>query len=159
MKLHDENIPDPKRLEKEISEFLSKKFGNNIKIVTPVVLPDQSAVDQVKPAQKRTKEINFDLKPEELIAYLDQFVVKQDNAKAILATKICTHFNRIRRAREGHEPKNSTTRVGNIKNNVLMIGPTGVGKTYVIKLIAAKIGVPFVKGDATKFSETGYVGG
>jgi endopeptidase Clp ATP-binding regulatory subunit ClpX len=40
-----------------------------------------------------------------------------------------------------------------------MIGPTGVGKTYIIKLIAAKLGVPFVKGDATKFSETGYVGG
>ena len=40
-----------------------------------------------------------------------------------------------------------------------MIGPTGVGKTYIIKLIAKKIGVPFVKGDATKFSETGYVGG
>ena len=49
--------------------------------------------------------------------------------------------------------------VGGIKNNVLMIGPTGVGKTYMIKLIAKKIGVPFVKGDATKFSETGYVGG
>ena len=40
-----------------------------------------------------------------------------------------------------------------------MIGPTGVGKTYLIKLIAKKLGVPFVKGDATKFSETGYVGG
>jgi endopeptidase Clp ATP-binding regulatory subunit ClpX len=49
--------------------------------------------------------------------------------------------------------------VGSIKNNVLMIGPTGVGKTYMIKLIAKKLGVPFVKGDATKFSETGYVGG
>jgi endopeptidase Clp ATP-binding regulatory subunit ClpX len=49
--------------------------------------------------------------------------------------------------------------VGRIKNNVLMIGPTGVGKTYMIKLIAKKLGVPFVKGDATKFSETGYVGG
>ena len=40
-----------------------------------------------------------------------------------------------------------------------MFGPTGVGKTYIIKLIAKKINVPFVKGDATKFSETGYVGG
>jgi endopeptidase Clp ATP-binding regulatory subunit ClpX len=49
--------------------------------------------------------------------------------------------------------------VGGIKNNILMIGPTGVGKTYMIKLIAKKLGVPFVKGDATKFSETGYVGG
>jgi endopeptidase Clp ATP-binding regulatory subunit ClpX len=49
--------------------------------------------------------------------------------------------------------------VGHIKNNILMVGPTGVGKTYLIKLIAKKIGVSFVKGDATKFSETGYVGG
>jgi ATP-dependent protease Clp ATPase subunit len=110
-------------------------------------------------APRQKKKINFDLKPEELIAYLDQFVVKQDSAKAILATKICTHFNRIKRAQEGHENSGSVSMVGHIKNNVLMIGPTGVGKTYVIKLIANKIGVPFVKGDATKFSETGYVGG
>ncbi|MGD9090029.1 MAG: ATPase, partial [Desulfobacterales bacterium] len=96
MKSHDEKIPDPKQLEKEIGEFLSKKFGNNVKIVTPVVLPEQHAVDQAKSAPRHRKEINFDLKPEELIAYLDQFVVKQDSAKAILATKICTHFNRIR---------------------------------------------------------------
>jgi endopeptidase Clp ATP-binding regulatory subunit ClpX len=49
--------------------------------------------------------------------------------------------------------------VGRIKANVLLLGPTGVGKTYMVKLIARKLGVPFVKGDATKFSETGYVGG
>ncbi|MCK4988560.1 MAG: AAA family ATPase [Desulfobacterales bacterium] len=159
MKANDENIPDPKELEKEIGEFLSKKFGDNVKIVTPTVLPKEGAIDKVKAPPKRKQEINFDLKPEELIAYLDQFVVKQDSAKAILATKICTHFNRIRRGRGGREDAGPETRVGNIKNNVLMIGPTGVGKTYIIKLIANKIGVPFVKGDATKFSETGYVGG
>ena len=49
--------------------------------------------------------------------------------------------------------------MGSIKNNIILIGPTGVGKTYLVKLIAKKLGVPFVKGDATKFSETGYVGG
>lgn len=157
MKAHNEKVPDPKELEKEIGEFLSKKFGDNVKIITPMVLPQEGAVDKVKTAPRRKKEINFSLKPEELIAYLDQFVVKQDSAKAILATKICTHFNRIKRTRDGHE--NAASMVGHIKNNVLMIGPTGVGKTYMIKLIANKIGVPFVKGDATKFSETGYVGG
>jgi len=155
---HDQKIPDPKELEKEISEFLSKKFGDNVKVVTPLVLPQQGVIDKVKTPPGKRKKINFDLKPEALIAYLDQFVVKQDSAKAILATKICTHFNRIRRAQEGRESM-APLMVGHIKNNVLMIGPTGVGKTYMIKLIASKIGVPFVKGDATKFSETGYVGG
>ena len=157
MKAHNEKIPDPKELEKEIGEFLSKKFGDNVKIITPMVLPQEGAVDKLKTPPKRKKEINFSLKPEELIAYLDQFVVKQDSAKAILATKICTHFNRIKRTRDGQE--NTGNIVGHIKSNVMMIGPTGVGKTYIIKLIANKIGVPFVKGDATKFSETGYVGG
>ena len=158
MKAHDKNIPDPKELEKEIGEFLSDKFGDNVKMVTPMVLRQEAEVDTVK-TPKPKKQINFDLKPEELITYLDQFVVKQDSAKAILATKICTHFNRIKRAQDTPDDAAQTTMVGNIKNNVLMIGPTGVGKTYIIKLIANKIGVPFVKGDATKFSETGYVGG
>ena len=71
MKSHDEKIPDPKQLEKEIGEFLSEKFGNNVKIVTPVVLPEQNAVDQVKSTRRRKKDINFNLKPEELIDDLD----------------------------------------------------------------------------------------
>jgi ATP-dependent Clp protease ATP-binding subunit ClpX len=157
MKEHSEKIPNPKELEKEISEFLAKKFGDNVKIVSPMVLTQEAVLDETKESGKSGKKINFDLKPEELIAYLDQYVVKQDNAKAILATKICTHFNRIKRSMESDDPSGGM--VGSIKNNVLMIGPTGVGKTYIIKLIANKIGVPFVKGDATKFSETGYVGG
>ncbi len=157
MKDHNEKIPNPKELEKEISEFLAKKFGENVKIVSPMVMTREAALDQTKEAGKSGKKINFDLKPEELIAYLDQYVIKQDNAKAVLATKICTHFNRIQRSLESDDPIDHM--VGSIKNNVLMVGPTGVGKTYIIKLIADKIGVPFVKGDATKFSETGYVGG
>ncbi|MEE4264276.1 MAG: AAA family ATPase [Desulfobacteraceae bacterium] len=157
MKNHNEKIPDPKELEKEISAFLAKKFGENVKIISPMVMAQEATLDQTREAGKSRKKINFDLKPEELIAYLDQYVIKQDKAKAILATKICTHFNRIQRTLESDDPTSSM--VGSIKNNVLMIGPTGVGKTYLIKLIADKIGVPFVKGDATKFSETGYVGG
>jgi len=157
MNAHDEKIPSPKELEKEISEFLAKKFGENVKIVSPMVFPQGAPAEDTKEPPQVRKKINFDLKPEELIAYLDQYIVKQDHAKAILATKICTHFNRIKRTLESDDSTGSM--VGSIKNNVLMIGPTGVGKTYIIKLIAAKIGVPFVKGDATKFSETGYVGG
>ncbi|NPB09332.1 MAG: AAA domain-containing protein [Thermodesulfobacteria bacterium] len=100
--------------------------------------------------------INFDLKPEELEAYLDEYLIGQPEAKAVLATKICTHFHRVRYMLERGSRFNDT---GFVKNNIIMIGPTGVGKTYMVKLIANRLGVPFVKGDATKFSETGYVGG
>jgi len=157
MKPKNEKIPNPKEIEKEIGEFLTKKFGNNVRIVSPAVVPQEDTLDLAEGHSTKRKGINFDLKPEELIAHLDQYIIKQDKAKAILSTKICTHFNRIKHSRQDTGSLDSM--VGSIKNNVLMIGPTGVGKTYMIKLIAKKIGVPFVKGDATKFSETGYVGG
>jgi len=157
MKAENEKIPNTKKIEKEISEFLSKKFGDNVKIISPYALPKTDRSENADKPPRKDKEIDFNLKPEDLVAYLDQYIVKQDSAKAILATKICTHFNRIKHAEK--TPELAGEMVGRIKNNVLMIGPTGVGKTYMIKLIAKKIGVPFVKGDATKFSETGYVGG
>jgi len=157
MKTHNEKIPNPKEIEKEIGDFLSKKYGDQVKMISPIVMPlaDHSETDDF--SHKKINPVNFNLKPEELIAYLDQYVIKQDLAKQVLATKVCTHFNRIQyqKSTDGEGLNIS----GGIKNNVLMLGPTGVGKTYIIKLIANKLGVPFVKGDATKFSETGYVGG
>ncbi len=153
-------LPSQKDLEKDITDFLAKKYGGKVRVVSQMVFPRQARPDD---EGKRTGHgpeeglgIRFDMKPEELEAYLDRYVVRQERAKAVLATKICTHFNRIRYLQEkGVE----ALPVGNIKNNIILIGPTGVGKTFLIRLIAAKIGVPFVKGDATKFSETGYVGG
>ena len=155
-----ENLPDPKELEKELNEYLTKKYGSRIKLAMPMVIPqrDEGLIEKEFEKQKKSKKLRFDLKPEELETYLNEFIVKQDDAKEILATKICTHFNRIKYWEE-YKEREKYDRVGMIKNNIIMIGPTGVGKTYLIKLIAKKIGVPFVKGDATKFSETGYVGG
>lgn len=101
-------------------------------------------------------EIKFNLLPEELEEYLNRYVIGQEPSVEVIATKVCTHFNRMKI--EMTIPEDQRV-VGNIKSNMLLIGPTGVGKTYIIKLIAQKIGVPFVKADATKFSETGYVGG
>ncbi|MFZ0724943.1 MAG: AAA family ATPase [Desulfobacterales bacterium] len=158
MMLHDEKMPDPKEIEKEIGEFLSKRFKDTVKIISPVMLRQPQAAETPESSPAATRKIDFNLLPENLIAYLDQYIVKQDRAKAILATKICTHFNRIKHA-QSRPVDAKDVMIGSIKNNVLMLGPTGVGKTYIIKLIAEKIGVPFVKGDATKFSETGYVGG
>ncbi|MFH0998539.1 MAG: AAA family ATPase [Pseudomonadota bacterium] len=157
MNILNETIPNPKEIEKEIGEFLAKKFGGSVKMVSQEMLPQENPLDASGKTPKTENLFHFNMKPEELITYLDQYIVKQDHAKAVLATKICTHFNRIKHAKSASDASHDM--VGSIKNNVLMIGPTGVGKTYLIKLIAKKIGVPFVKGDATKFSETGYVGG
>ena len=158
-------IPNQRELEKELSDYLTKKYGNRVKIISPFVVPkkDEAMTDGQSGEEAGGAELQFDMMPEELESYLDSFVVKQNQVKAVLSTKICTHFNRIkftsRRDSESPSGERKKSGVGMIKNNVLMIGPTGVGKTYIIKLIAQKLGVPFVKGDATKFSETGYVGG
>lgn len=156
-----QKLPTQKELEREISEYLSRKYGDRVKIFTSLVFPKEETEGRDKekePPKGAASKIRFDLKPEELEAYLDEYVIRQDEAKAVLATKICTHFNRIKYWEQQDKSHGQET-VGTIKNNILMIGPTGVGKTYLIKLIAKKLGVPFVKGDATKFSETGYVGG
>ncbi len=154
------DFPSRHDLEREISDYLAKKYGGKVKVISQMVFPKQLKPDSTgENAETEVKEeegISFNLKPEELEAYLDKYVVKQNNAKAILATKICTHFNRIKYLQQKGM---DSVPLGNIKNNIILTGPTGVGKTFLIKLIAAKLGVPFVKGDATKFSETGYVGG
>jgi len=161
MKDSDSKVPDQKELEKELNDYLGKKYGDRIRLVVPMLFPKPQTEEvskEEKELGEEKKKIHFDLKPEELEAFLNDYIIRQDEAKEILATKICTHFNRIKFT-EMTKGRNRYEGVGHIKNNILMIGPTGVGKTYLIKLIAKKIGVPFVKGDATKFSETGYVGG
>jgi ATP-dependent protease Clp ATPase subunit len=154
------NLPSHQDIEKDISDYLSKKYGDRVKIIGIHAQPEleiDSTITTDQPVGKKSPYLDFNIKPEELCAYLDEYVVRQDEAKAILSTKICTHFNRIRNSIEN--PLQAKRTVGQIKNNVLLIGPTGVGKTFLIKLIAKRLGVPFIKGDATKFSETGYVGG
>ncbi len=156
--IHASRFPDPEELERELNDYLKKKYGVRIRVMSPMQMSFKGEDESSTKKSSGVRKIRFDLKPEELEEYLNQYVIKQDKAKAILATKICTHYNRIKLQRERERFGKEHT-VGRIKNNILLIGPTGVGKTYLVKLIAEKLNVPFVKGDATKFSETGYVGG
>lgn len=106
--------------------------------------------EEPKPDHEDIRKFNY--KPREVKAYLDRFVIKQNEAKKVLSVALCDHYHHVRMASDGKEQPNYA------KQNVILLGPTGVGKTYLIRSIADLIGVPFVKADATKFSETGYVG-
>lgn len=87
--------------------------------------------------------------PKQLKEYLDQYVIGQDEAKKALAVACYDHYQRIALKAQGTEVE---------KSNVLLVGPTGTGKTAMLRLLAKKLDVPFVIEDATSFSETGYNG-
>jgi ATP-dependent Clp protease ATP-binding subunit ClpX len=89
------------------------------------------------------------LDPMKLKSYLDQYVVGQEQAKIVLSVAIVNHYKRINKSLDG--PNIS-------KANILMIGPTGCGKTLLAKTVAKYLDVPFVIGDATSITEAGYVG-
>jgi endopeptidase Clp ATP-binding regulatory subunit ClpX len=145
----------------ELQERLQEALrSGNVQFATPFQQPTEPA----KPAkdeptaedkQETLKKIqHFSFKPREIRDYLDRFVIQQQEAKKVLSVAICDHYNHVRQCIEN--PKLAEHDYH--KQNILMLGPTGVGKTFLMKHIAKLIGVPFVKADATKFSETGYVG-
>lgn len=91
------------------------------------------------------------LKPVEIKSFLDQYVVGQDDAKKVLAVSVYNHYKRIlsQKDMDGVELQ---------KSNILMLGPTGSGKTYLAQTLAKLLNVPFAIADATSLTEAGYVG-
>lgn len=152
----------PDEITKKLEEFIKNSLGGQVlftKIEGPGIKATREGPSDDEPPVVESNEEAFDFryKPADIKAYLDRFVIRQDEAKKVLATAVCDHYNHARMLREMR--KNGEQEVEFTKQNVLIVGPTGVGKTYLVKHIADLIGVPFVKADATKFSETGYVGG
>ncbi|MCX8156972.1 MAG: AAA family ATPase [Verrucomicrobiae bacterium] len=145
------SLPSPEEFRRQMEEMLRRAFpGGPPTAGAPEAEPEAGGAAA---AEQAASEFNFTLKPREVKAYLDRFVIKQDEAKKVLSVALCDHYNHVRLALQGRAHPNYT------KQNIILLGPTGVGKTYLIRCAAELIGVPFVKADATKFSETGYVGG
>jgi len=146
--------PNPDELRKDMEEFFSKKYGDKVRLGILSTQPDQArTADEGTETKEAPLDLQFEYLPRDIKNYLDRYVIKQDTAKKVLATAICDHYNHINRCSDKGPCKEYA------KQNIIMLGPTGVGKTYLVRTIADLIGVPFVKADATKFSETGYVGG
>ncbi len=155
MKASASNTPlSPEEFQRQLTDFVRQQFQNAPK-TNPgdaAQAPEPRSTGEQRP-ESNPEDFEFKHKPRDVKEYLDRFVIKQEEAKKVLSVALCDHYHHVRLAIEGKESPNYA------KQNVILIGPTGVGKTYLIRSAADLIGVPFVKADATKFSETGYVGG
>lgn len=99
-------------------------------------------------------------RPSEISAFLDKYVIGQDDAKRVLSVAVYNHYKRVRaeeaRSLSGHQNYDEETELQ--KSNILMLGPTGSGKTYLAQTLARLLDVPFAIADATSLTEAGYVG-
>ncbi len=110
------------------------------------IIRDEAAVDtEGKPARDLPT-------PPEIRGLLDQYVIGQEQAKKILAVAVYNHYKRLRHQQKGSDE------VELAKSNILLIGPTGSGKTLLAQTLARMLNVPFVMADATTLTEAGYVG-
>ncbi len=130
-----------RRIQEKLEEFRDQKTGGAVQHI-----------------------LEFNKTPAALKGDVDKFVIGQDNGKKIIATAIAFHYRRLAKAFKQALDENpgdleqalKSTRTP--KANILIVGPTGVGKTYTAETFSRQVGVPFVVEDMTKFSEVGYVG-
>ncbi len=108
-----------------------------------------------KDGDKSLSEMTL-LKPVEIKAFLDEYVIGQDDAKISLAVAVYNHYKRILSQEQQDEEENDGVELQ--KSNVLLLGPTGVGKTFLAQTLAKLLNVPFAIADATTITEAGYVG-
>ena len=97
-------------------------------------------------------------RPSEITAFLDEYVIGQDTAKKTLAVAVYNHYKRIKAESSNVASRKRDEDVEIAKSNILLLGPTGSGKTYLAQTLARMLNVPFAIADATSLTEAGYVG-
>ena len=165
----DDKPPTPEEIGRKLNDFMKSNFGDAVSFSTspfnmndgdPAPTADGEEPDDELEEDHGDSIYDFNYRPKDIKAHLDRYVIRQDEAKKALSIAVCDHYNHAKMLRDlEREDPEAAAEIEFSKQNVLIVGPTGVGKTYLVKHIAEMIGVPFIKADATKFSETGYVGG
>ena len=112
------------------------------------------AITKETPAPAKKSNVVYDnATPKDLSGYLDQYVIGQNRAKKVVSVAVYNHYQRVK---NNLDAKNSDVELQ--KSNVLLLGPTGSGKTLIAQTLAKRLNVPFAIADATTLTEAGYVG-
>ena len=112
----------------------------------------QSILDQERQRRGSSKQLFTKIpSPREIVAELDEYVIGQESAKRVLAVAVHSHYKRLIAAEDESDIEID-------KSNILLVGPTGCGKTLLARTLAHRLNVPFAIGDATTLTEAGYVG-
>lgn len=123
--------------KEELEEIIDENFN-------AIEVPDIETLKE--PEEQLEPEEKFSMKPKEIKSHLDKYVISQEQAKRVLSVAIFEHHKRL----TSEEPIE--------KNNIILLGPTGVGKTLTVKIAAKLLSVPFAEVDMTEYTETGFVG-
>jgi ATP-dependent Clp protease ATP-binding subunit ClpX len=134
------------KTQKEVGNLVEGTEG--VKICQSCASVTLQIIEEKIKSDNNSKKNN--LTPKELYTELDRYVIGQESAKKVLSVEVREHFKRISATKTNYTELE--------KSNILMIGPTGCGKTLLLKTISKILDVPFVMGDATTFTQAGYVG-
>jgi len=142
--------------QKQVQQLIA---GPGVYICDECVELCNEIIEERMAEASETETEDFELpKPKEIFAFLEEYVIGQEPAKKSLAVAVYNHYKRVR-AQQGVKPAEvKADEVEIAKSNILLIGPTGCGKTYLAQTLARRLNVPFAVADATALTEAGYVG-
>ncbi len=139
------------RAKREVAVMIS---GINAHICETCVAQAEHILSEETKLQAEARRPKFNLiKPREIKAHLDQYVVGQDEAKRVMSVAVYNHYKRLMQ-----KPNGAADEVQIEKSNIIMVGETGTGKTFLARMLAKILQVPFCIADATVLTEAGYVG-
>ncbi|MBQ7452915.1 MAG: ATP-dependent Clp protease ATP-binding subunit ClpX [Clostridia bacterium] len=144
------------RTRKEVSRMIENPNGT-VTICEDCVEICKAILKAEEKNRNKDKELDLP-KPEQIKGILDKYIVGQEEAKKVLAVSVYNHYKRINYVIKNKAKKQKLDDIELEKSNVLMLGPTGCGKTLIARTLAKILDVPFATADATTLTEAGYVG-